>query len=243
MFLWRKVTIIEGNYFLLEKRVNIIKKEGREDLLAKNLERSETVMNEIFKDSVTTKPCNNLNTECKIPKNVANKYDMSDSANCDFRNDNNEYTEDIVDISINYFNIRDVVQPNNKIEIIEEPDVKILNNTDESSDIPFNLIRSDDDSEQVEHIKPLQFVNSIEKEDVIVKPVELTNSGDIFDITDSGSVCSDITFNNEDKTISKKYKNMNIEKLRDECKEKSLNTEGNKAALISRLVDSIKKQK
>ena len=28
MFLWRKLTILEGNYYLLEKRVNIIKKEG-----------------------------------------------------------------------------------------------------------------------------------------------------------------------------------------------------------------------
>ena len=27
MFLWRKLTILEGNYYLLEKRVNIIKKE------------------------------------------------------------------------------------------------------------------------------------------------------------------------------------------------------------------------
>ena len=29
MFLWRKLTILEGNYYLLEKRVNIIKKEER----------------------------------------------------------------------------------------------------------------------------------------------------------------------------------------------------------------------
>ena len=29
MFLWRKLTILEGNYYLLEKRVNIIKKDER----------------------------------------------------------------------------------------------------------------------------------------------------------------------------------------------------------------------
>ena len=86
-------------------------------------------------------------------------------------------------------------------------------------------------------------LSDVEPEEAIVTPIQLVNSGDICDITDTGSVCSDITFNSEDKSISKRYKNMNIEKLREECKEKSLNTEGNKAALISRLVDNIKKQK
>jgi hypothetical protein len=36
---------------------------------------------------------------------------------------------------------------------------------------------------------------------------------------------------------------MNVEKLREECKEKSLNTEGTKAALISRILEHNKKLK
>ena len=61
---------------------------------------------------------------------------------------------------------------------------------------------------------------------------------------DDMSVSSDITFGNEvDKTLTKKYKNMNVEKLREECKEKSLNTEGTKAALISRILEHNKKLK
>ena len=51
MFLWRKITIIEGNYFILEKRVDMIKKTCRDSLISKNMEKADIVMNEIFKDS------------------------------------------------------------------------------------------------------------------------------------------------------------------------------------------------
>jgi hypothetical protein len=61
---------------------------------------------------------------------------------------------------------------------------------------------------------------------------------------DSVSVSSDITFGNDtDKTMTKKYKNMNVERLREECKNKSLNSEGTKAFLISRILEYNKKQK
>ena len=52
MFLWRKITIIEGNYFILEKRVDMFKKTEREHLISKNIEKADIVMNEIFKDSI-----------------------------------------------------------------------------------------------------------------------------------------------------------------------------------------------
>ena len=272
MFLWRKVTIIEGNYFLLEKRVNIIKKEGREDLLAKNMERSEAVMNEIFRDSVTAKPCNNLNAQCKIPNNILtqNQYnltevtdvtdviDVTDDTSCDFRNNIKGYAHDIVDIedivditdigdmvdlSINYFNISEnkpAKTKASKIEIIKEPCIEpCVEPCVEQCVEPCDEILPD----TVMGAQHTLNLSDVEPEEAIVTPIQLVNSGDICDITDTGSVCSDITFNSEDKSISKRYKNMNIEKLREECKEKSLNTEGNKAVLISRLVDSIKKQK
>lgn len=246
MFLWRKVTIIEGNYFLLEKRVNIIKKEGREDLLTKNMEKSHAVMNEIFRDSVTTKPCNNLNDECNIKAST----NICNDTSCDFRNDIKHYTEDmaditgikdIVDISINYFDFSEDT-PNNKIEIIDEPEyVSQVSQVVQVSQVA--------DVAGVADVARVADVMHIEPEEVMVTPIELINNInninniDVCDITDTGSVCSDITFNNEDKSISKRYKNMNVDKLREECKEKSLNTEGSKAVLISRLVDNIKKQK
>ena len=59
---------------------------------------------------------------------------------------------------------------------------------------------------------------------------------------DAVSISSDITFGSEhDKSITKKYKKMSIEKLREECIEKSLNAEGSKAILIARILDYNKK--
>ncbi len=54
LFLWRKLTILEGNFYILEKRVNLMKKEGRETKIAKSIERSNVVMNEIFGDACKT---------------------------------------------------------------------------------------------------------------------------------------------------------------------------------------------
>jgi hypothetical protein len=85
----------------------------------------------------------------------------------------------------------------------------------------------------------LSIVNTDNIQDIIT----ISSPQDIVD-ADNISVSSDITFGNEvDKTLTKKYKNMNVEKLREECKEKSLNTEGTKAVLISRILEHNKKQK
>ena len=57
MFLWRKLIILEGNFFVLEKRVNLIKKDAREDSISRNIEKSDTIMNEIFKDFSPSNAC------------------------------------------------------------------------------------------------------------------------------------------------------------------------------------------
>lgn len=66
MFLWRKITIVEGNFFILEKRVNLIKKESRDNSLSKNLERSNIVMNEIFSNSIPEQSCKSVGS-CSFP--------------------------------------------------------------------------------------------------------------------------------------------------------------------------------
>ena len=111
MFLWRKITIIEGNYFILEKRVDMFKKTEREHLISKNIEKADIVMNEIFKDSINKKGgyCNNLNYCPSDGK--TQKQSVNQSASI---------TEQESDISkyINIINTPDV--PNdikNKIEI------------------------------------------------------------------------------------------------------------------------------
>ena len=69
MFLWRKITIIEGHIFILEKRVDTIKKADRIDSINKNIESADAVMNEIFKDSTDKNNyCNNNSNKCPIDK-------------------------------------------------------------------------------------------------------------------------------------------------------------------------------
>ena len=69
----------------------------------------------------------------------------------------------------------------------------------------------------------------------------IVSGGDNID-NDTVSISSDITFgSDQDKSITKKYKKMSVEKLREECVEKSLNSEGSKSALIARILEYNKK--
>ena len=79
MFLWRKLTILEGNYFLLEKRVNIIKKDERAEQLSKNLERSDAIMKEVFKNNIKRGACDINDGICPMPKDSSEEgYVMDD---------------------------------------------------------------------------------------------------------------------------------------------------------------------
>jgi hypothetical protein len=200
MFLWRKLTILEGNYFLLEKRVNIIKKEDRSEQLSKNLEKSDAIMKEVFKNNIKRSNCDNNDNVCNIPKNTDEEdYIMDD-------------IENNVDITI--------------IDVCEEEPVKIGEGVD--------------CEEENEGREEEELVSHIEN---ITKTNEASNI-ELADNNDNVSITSDITFNNEDdKILSKKYKAMNLEKLREECKIYSLNSEGIKSVLISRIIDNIKKEK
>jgi len=202
MFLWRKLTILEGNYFLLEKRVNIIKKEDRSEQLSKNLEKSDAIMKEVFKNNIKRGNCDNNDTVCNIPKNTDEEdYIMDD-------------IENNIDITI--------------IDVCEEEPVKIGEVVDGEED---NEGGEGEEEELVSHIEDITKTNE-------------TSNIELADNNDNVSITSDITFNNEDdKILSKKYKAMNLEKLREECKIYSLNSEGTKSTLISRIIDNIKKQK
>ena len=205
MFLWRKLTILEGNYFLLEKRVNIIKKEDRSEQLSKNLEKSDAIMKEVFKNNIKRSNCDNNDTVCNIPKNT----DEEDYIMDDIKNN--------IDITI--------------VDVCEEEPIKIGEGVDGEEDNESGESGEGEEEELVSHIED------------ITKTNEASNI-ELADNNDNVSITSDITFNNEDdKILSKKYKAMNLEKLREECKIYSLNSEGTKSTLISRIIDNIKKQK
>ena len=234
MFLWRKLTVIEGNIFILEKRVDMMKKSDRKDSINKNFESADIVMNEIFKDStVKNNYCNDINYKCPvdnvIQKNKNNTIDLSNIVNknndiVDYINiinsvDNEEIKEDIDELSKYIFehtkNTEDT-EVAKKSDVILSPNIEVLQNT--------VVI-----SEPVQDSKQFDVSNIIDNDSVDI---------------DNVSVSSDITFGNDsDKTMTKKYKNMNVERLREECKDKGLNAEGTKAILISRILEYNKKQK
>ena len=208
MFLWRKITILEGNYFLLEKRVNIMKKEDRTEQLSKNFEKSDAIMKEVFKNNIKRTYCNDNDTMCNISKDV----NIEECVIEDFK--------DNIDITI--VNIEDANSSEGNVNIVEE----IVDDKKKVCDI--------DEQELVSHIENI--TGTAEKSDEV--SVEFT------DTNDNASTTSEITFNSEDdKVLIKKFKAMNMEKLKEECKNNSLSTEGTKTTLISRIIDNIKKQK
>jgi len=104
----------------------------------------------------------------------------------------------------------------------------------EISEVKFNI--DNDNDIDLSHNQDIKNNN--------IENIVVNNDNSYPDNTDNVSICSDITFGNDiDNNLKKKYKNMNVEKLREECKEKSLNTEGTKATLISRILEHNKKLK
>ena len=271
MFLWRKITIIEGNYFILEKRVDMIKKTCRDSLISKNMERADIVMNEIFKDSTNggsggsggsskKNYCNNVSycpPEAILKSQKTSSNDLKDSEDIDI----SSYMIDAVaavssvaskpEIVIIQEEVADdasaVLESNNKIETTEckEGDNIVINKNvkygydeaDNASDIPSAVIidmtaNSENDIRDILYATGSASGNG---------GVGSSDTADNID-NDAMSVSSDITFGtDQDKSITKKYKKMSIEKLRDECVEKSLNSEGTKAILIGRILEYNKK--
>jgi hypothetical protein len=241
MFLWRKITIIEGGLFILEKRVDVIKKTDRLETINKNIESADVVMNEIFKDSTNNNFCNNIssnkcNIDNKLQKNKKNNLDINEQQ---FNNKENV---------INYINILN----SEEIEIKKDDDVR---EKDQISTYLGEIMSENYDNFEITEVKlntdnviNLQSLHNIQNN--IGDVVDISNSNSYTDNTentdntDNISISSDITFGNDiDNNLKKKYKNMNVEKLREECKEKSLNPEGTKATLISRILEYNKKLK
>ncbi len=263
MFLWRKITIIEGNYFILEKRVDMIKKTERDSLISKNMEKADIVMNEIFKDSTSGGSggkknfCNNVSycppeVPVKLQKTISKVSDDSKDSK-DFQDiDMSSYMIDAigtVDVNdVTDVNIQDVIEDpsnlikskiNNKIEIIEYND-DIKNGVD---DVVINKNVEYGNNTDVNNVSDVSMdVKTTECD--IVDVIYAAGTTTIVDNMDSDaiSVSSDITFGtDQDKSITKKYKKMSIDKLREECVEKSLNSEGSKAILIGRILEYNKK--
>jgi hypothetical protein len=268
MFLWRKITIIEGNYFILEKRVDMIKKTERDTLISKNMEKADVVMNEIFKDSTDKKDfCNNVGY-CPAdapPKSqkTCSKYTREINAGTGGSGidlDTTDMSSYMIDASAasaasvavphvgGNVDIHEdpygLFESNNKIEIIEYKEDDVVINKNVKYGVDEEVIA---DVPSVPVVATMDIIPDRDIADIVSGNLEIIETIDNIDNIDNMdndtiSVSSDITFGtDQDKSITKKYKKMNIEKLREECIEKSLSSEGTKAMLIARILEYNKK--
>jgi len=197
MFLWRKVIILEGNFFILEKRVNLIKKDSREDSISKSLEKSDIIMNEIFKDSSRSNACPNFEY---LPSKGGDDADCdtesptdATAATCDAIGECPIFKKNSTDnISIN----EDMVK-----YISSFPEDNLSDNTEKATNIEivsFTNVSSDKDS-GLDTDKILDTIISSGED------IEITELGE-HNEPDNMSVSSEITFTNDDKKNDKRRK-------------------------------------
>ena len=231
MFLWRKIIILEGNFFILEKRVNLIKKDIREDSISKNIEKSDIIMNEIFKDYCPINACKNF--DC-FPSVGGNGDDGDDK--CAKSANNISITEDVVQY------ISQQV-PTNLGDMKETPDdIDVITFINQDA-----VVINADKEGEADEVDIDKMVNSIisSSEDYDAKIVtEQKACNDDINDADNMSVTSDITFTSDDKknekTFIRKYSKMSLEKLKEFCILNNINAEGTKNQLITRIMENKK---
>jgi len=183
MFLWRKLTVLEGNFFILEKRVNSIKKENRETGIVKNLEKSNMAMNEIFNDIIPDKCIGGICSKSSEMCNIPLKFDTD---KCD-------------------------AVPTSPIT----PTKMVI---EDSENVKISFASNDDITKKIEDA---------------MDNIDIINTTD----NDNVSVVSEFTLNTDEKLNNKKLSKMNLEKLKATCVQLNISTEGNKAQLISRILE------
>jgi len=223
MFLWRKIIILEGNFFILEKRVNLIKRDAREDSFSKNFEKSETIMNEIFKDYCPMNACK--------------------SSGCFPSDDDKECTKSTKINSNNLHNNEDMV----KYISSQTPD-DISNDKEKTHDIEeitfINESKVDDAVDDIDKMVNSIISSSEEYEGKVTTEETVLNDKSDHNEFDNISITSDITFTSDDKknegVLHKKYSKMSLDKLKELCNANDINIDGTKNQLIARLIENRK---
>jgi hypothetical protein len=231
MFLWRKLIILEGNFFILEKRVNLIKKDAREDSISKNMEKSDIIMNEIFKDFSPSNACKNF--ECPI-----SSFTKIHSEN---HSDNLTINEDMV----KYISAQTPTNLKGADKILDDvsrisPDVDIItfNKGGDAGDAEADDVDAGDTGDLDKIVDKIvdTIINSSEDYEAKVFAEE--------EEKDNASVCSEITFTSDDKkgdkTLLNKYSKMSLDKLKDICGSYNINSEGTRKQLITRIIENSK---
>jgi hypothetical protein len=245
MFLWRKLIILEGNFFVLEKRVNLIKKDAREDSIAKNIEKSDIIMNEIFKDFTPSNACKQSACFSSTGGNASGTCDVNSCDPLSNSQKNNPYNitndENMVEfISANSPKPLDILSGDTDIiTFANSGNVSIANAGDDDDDkdvieidrMVDTIISSSEEYENKVHVQ---------QSGVAADAAETVEYGEHND-NDNMSVSSEITFTSDDKkgekTLMKKYSKMPLDKLKEVCNSININSDGTRNQLIARIID------
>jgi len=213
MFLWRKLIILEGNFFVLEKRVNLIKKDAREDSISRNIEKSDVIMNEIFKDYAPSNAC---------------KQSMCQGGSCPIIG-----VESLAQYVLPHHPDIDIITFANGGNIVVDDAV-------ETHDATI-VARCDTEEDAGDAGDTLDIDAIISSSEEYEKKVREDADGDNGD-NDTISVSSEITFGDDkkadDKALTKKYSKLSLDKLRELCNQSTLNNEGTKNDLIKRIIEA-----
>lgn len=231
MFLWRKLIILEGNFFVLEKRVNLIKKDAREDSIAKNIDKADIIMNEIFKDFSPSNACKQSMCSSSGSEAVCETSEAGDA-------DDDEdicYPQKGGAYNIPIGESRSGVDPdiitfvnggNVEIDMGDVGDVGEVNEVDALAALATTISSSE------------EYENKMRIADVVVMDAADAYA-DAAD-TDTMSVCSEITFTSDEKksdnALKKKYVKMSLDKLKDVCISFNISGEGTRNELINRII-------
>ena len=249
MFLWRKLIILEGNFFVLEKRVNLIKRDTREDCIAKNIGKADIIMNEIFKDFAPSNAC---------------KQSVCGTADDDVCYPQNGGAGDIsIDENMVQFISKKSARPLEKVRSglgdCGEEDGDSGDSGDGEAIITFanggnididvsgaDAADDDDAADAADALAALATTIGSGEEYENRAHIELIDAVDAADAADADnmSVCSEITFTTDDKkgekTLMKKYSKMSLDKLKEVCGSFNINSEGTRNQLIARIIEAKK---
>jgi hypothetical protein len=241
MFLWRKLIILEGNFFVLEKRVNLIKKDAREDNIAKNIDKADIIMNEIFKDFSPSNACKQ--SVCGVSSvggmgggKGACGTSKADDVDICYPQEGGAYNIPIGEGSSSDAN--DESDPE-VITFANGGNVEIdLGNTAAVAEV--NALAATaatiSSGEEYENKMRIELIDDAVAADIVMDALVDAVAGADDTVDDTMSVCSEITFTTDDKTLKKKYAKMSLDKLKDVCGTLNINGEGTRNELINRII-------
>ena len=234
MFLWRKLIILEGNFFILEKRVNLIKKDAREDSISRNIDKSDVIMNEIFKDFSPSNACKNF--ECPLSA-ITKIHSENLTDNLTINEDMVKYISAQTPANLKGAGKLHLDVSNSDVDVITFN--KGANADTEAVGTDAGVAGDTGDDADIDKIVDTIISSSEDYEAKVLD--EDTNEANE---QDNASVCSEITFTSDDKksekTLLNKYSKMSLDKLKEICGSNNINVEGTRKQLIARIIENSK---